>query len=210
MAKVFVLSWLMALLCCPVTRAAEDGSSEKKAAASNTPMLDLGRGISPELAEQFTKHFLSQFTVRLTPLTGPRLDGLIEGQLYAVDVDCERGVVSLSRNIVVYRDEKFTSFPLIYTDMDLPQLLAVINKRFKLRSDADAQKIQWALDVIYPVRSLDDDDGDDDPAVKFFRQDGRRWDFIRGHFFDKYAGFVFTTDDDGTITKISYLLGMKK
>ncbi len=212
MTKDFFFGSIVVLVLCTFARAQPRYATKDKPAdgiPDEAYLLNVfGEGITPKQQAQFTQHFLSQFYVTLWPLSAEAHKGVIEDQLYAVRIISKREDVSNDRDVVSYDGKSFHSLPLTDTDKDLPGLLVLLDKSFKLKSDADAQCFQTALDEVYPVNRKGDFGDDED--VKSIRHDGNRWYFIRGKFFEKLKGFVLTTQDDGTITKVAYSLQIKK
>ncbi|VTU00631.1 Uncharacterized protein OS=Endozoicomonas elysicola GN=GV64_00235 PE=4 SV=1 [Gemmataceae bacterium] len=89
------------------------------------------------------------------------------------------------------------------TNQDMPELKAIINPEFKLATETDAIVFEAATEALYPLSDGFDDGG---AAVKQVRHKGTEWTFVRGKFFEKYKGFVVTTDEKGAITKVRYSL----
>ncbi|MDF1550798.1 MAG: hypothetical protein P1P88_23450, partial [Bacteroidales bacterium] len=75
----------------------------------------------------------------------------------------------------------------------IPEFVASINKRFKLKTEQDGIDFQTALYVF-----------DQKNFNKGFFQKGNIWYFIREKFFDDISGYQVVTDNNGTITSIIY------
>ena len=88
------------------------------------------------------------------------------------------------------------------TDGDAPVVMKLINPEFKLATDADAKTLQTALDAAFPIMM------DDDKKLASFSHAKSDWTFIRGKFFEKKLGFIFTTDDKGKIVSVKFSLGI--
>ena len=85
------------------------------------------------------------------------------------------------------------------TDRKMPAFRSILSKQFKIKSKENAQVLEAALDKLFPISSFE-------ITYKAMRQEGQKWIFIRGKFFEGEAGFVFTTDKDGRITEVEYFL----
>ena len=85
----------------------------------------------------------------------------------------------------------------------MPDFKKLIKPQFKLKSDADAQALQSALDVLFPITERDDQ------AAKTIKHGGNQWTFVRGKFFEKSRGFIVDTSSDGSVTGVKYSLEIK-
>ena len=43
-------------------------------------------------------------------------------------------------------------------------------------------------------------------SVRDYKHAGNQWTLVRGMFFDKKMGFVLTTDANGAVTNVKYVL----
>jgi len=87
------------------------------------------------------------------------------------------------------------------TSKPMPNLKSIIKNDFRLYSQKDAESLQEALDSIYKISSLSDQN------AKAIIQKGNEWIFVRGTFFKKKKGFIFKVNK-GVITEIQYSLGV--
>jgi len=88
------------------------------------------------------------------------------------------------------------------TNKTMPMLKSIIKNDFRLNSQKDAESLQDALDSIYKISSLSDQN------AKAIIQKGNEWIFVRGTFFKKKKGFIFKVNK-GVITEIQYSLGIE-
>ena len=88
------------------------------------------------------------------------------------------------------------------TNKSMPNLKSIIKNNFRLYSQKDAESLQEALDSIYKISSLSDQN------AKAIIQKGNEWIFVRGAFFRKKKGFIFKVNK-GVITEIQYSLGIE-
>lgn len=101
-------------------------------------------------------------------------------------------------------------FPIPDTSTEyavMPDMLKMIKLTFKLKTNDDAVKLQNALDMLYPNRSFG---SDDTRMTKKFLHQNNQWIFIRGKFFEKLSGFIFSTDADGTIKSVAYSMSISQ
>ncbi len=87
------------------------------------------------------------------------------------------------------------------TGRSMPNLKSTIQKDFRLKTRTDAETLQTALDSVYSITSSSD------KKAKAIIQNGDEWIFVRGNFFKKKKGFIFTVKN-GVITRINYSLGI--
>jgi len=99
----------------------------------------------------------------------------------------------------VYDGKKFLTLGPIDTNRKMSNFRSMLSRQFKIKSKEDAQVLEAAMDTLFPVSSFDIED-------KTMRQEGQKWIFIRGKFFEDEKGFVFTTDKNGRITEVEYFL----
>jgi hypothetical protein len=92
------------------------------------------------------------------------------------------------------------------TNQPCPWMKTLINKTFKLKTEQDAKTLEAALDELYPIS---DSFGGRDKKAKAIRRQGRTVTFVRGVFFKKFGGFVFETDENGSIVNVRYSLKIK-
>jgi hypothetical protein len=82
-------------------------------------------------------------------------------------------------------------------------LLRVVRDDFILSDQASAKQFEAALDVLYPIQVFGEKEH------KEIRQDGTKWIFVRGKFFNDLKGFIVSTGADGKLTKIDHSLEIK-
>src|SRR5690625_90054 len=85
------------------------------------------------------------------------------------------------------------------SNQEFPALLSLVKKDFLLNNEESAQLFENALNVLYPVKKKEI------PNVRHL-QEGTKWLFIRGTFFDDLQAFIVTTDTNGRIKNIAYEL----
>ena len=137
---------------------------------------------SPADQQFFNQHIADFVTLKPASLDNPALAKAFSGQFYNLDV-----VVSGMSTKV-------------------PGFQKLVKSEFRLKSGEDAHTLQDALDILYPISS---GFGDEDAHAKTIKHVGNNWTFIRGKFFDHFKGFVFTTNADGVITNVKYLLDIE-
>lgn len=180
---------LLAVLCLgffTLAARAEDATAEEKAF--------------------FEKNVTKLIQLDPTPMTGEALAKVFIAKFYSVKVSMgEDGAMTTLTVARKGNDMSQVSTP--GSTADMPELKALVKPDFKLKTDTDGIVFQAALDVLYPI---DDRFDKEDVKAKAVKHSGNQWTFIRGKFFDNLKGIIVTTDANGTITKISYSLEIKK
>ena len=93
------------------------------------------------------------------------------------------------------------------TNQPCPELQKLIKKRFTLKTEQDAKAVEAVLDALYPIS--DSFGGRDKKAKKIVRT-GNGFTFVRGEFFKALKGFLFETDANGSIVRVSHSLEIKR
>ena len=172
---------------------------------TSAPVPSRADSLSPDERAFFDKHLSKVVQVEPTKLHAAALDRVFHATFYKVTVTInEGGGGSQSMDLTVARagdDLEAVSKPS--TTEDLPHLKEMLNPKFKLHTQQDAKAVQDALDVLYPISK---GFGDKDLKAKAIKHSGNEWTFVRGEFFQKHAGFVFTTDASGAIQSVKYSL----
>ncbi len=166
--------------------------------ASSAP----GQATSADEQAFLKQHLADVVTVVPTRLDDPDVVKTFSGPIYQITITINMGDNSTShqQQIAARVGDKLVPLSQPSTDRDCSDIQKMLNGDFTLRTDDDAKVLQSALDELYPVAS------DDDKKVVAFHHDGHEWSFVRGAFFDKHLGFIFTTDDGGKITDVKFSL----
>jgi len=141
--------------------------------------------------------------IKLQPqrLTGDAVGKVFNAILYKVSVVNSDG--GSSNAVVARKGDDIAIVTIPSTTTDMPDLVKLLKSDFTLKSDADAQVFQDALDTLYPI---DTTFNKDDLNAKGIRHDGNQWTFVRGKFFDHFKGFIVTTDVGGKVTGVKWTL----
>lgn len=94
---------------------------------------------------------------------------------------------------------KVTEVQQLSSDSNLPDVLSLLKKDFRLKDEASAVKFEQSLNALFPV------DKDDVLNIKHMKKNNQ-WIFIRGKFFDDNTAVIATTNPDGTVSKVEVLL----
>jgi hypothetical protein len=163
-----------------------------------------GDDLPPDERAFFDKNISKIVQIEPTRLHSPALDRAFKAAFYKVTVAIKEGDSQQTQDLVVARSgDDLVPVSKPSTTEDLPHFKQMLNPAFKLRNQKDAATLQDALDVLYPISK---DFGDKDLKAKAIKHTGKDWIFIRGEFFKKHAGFVFTTDATGAVQSVKYSL----
>jgi hypothetical protein len=162
----------------------------------------LAQSLPAEEQAFIDKHVTEIFSVSAKRLSDPAVTKAFSVPIYllTLTINAGDGGTGTQEQIAARIDDKLVPVARPGTDGDCPAIQKMLNPDFTLSADANAKLLQTALDTLYPPMM-----SSDKKAVAF-RHTGRDWIFVRGIFFDKPMGFVFTTDDKGKITAVKYLL----
>lgn len=158
--------------------------------------------ITPAEKEFFEKNLNK--IVKLTPklLDQPAVGKVISAKVYHANLQ----IGDTGMEMLLVRDgDKIVNLSQPGTDMELPDLKAILNPKFKLLDAASAKTLEAAIDVLYPRDAFGENAGAKENTI---RNKGNEWVLIRGKFFENNKGFVFTTDGKGTITKVKFSLSL--
>jgi hypothetical protein len=156
-----------------------------------------GQQATPEVTAFFEKNLGKLIKVEPAPITGEALAKVFAAEFYRVKVST--GDDGDAKLLVAARaGDKLSQVSLPGATADMPALKALVKLDFKLKTDADGQAFEAALDLLYPFDSRYDE------KRKAMKHSGMEWTFIRGVFINDYKGLVVATDADGTITSIKF------
>ncbi len=166
-------------------------------------------GVAPSMAQSLTdeeKAFLDKHMSEVIKVEPARLNDagflkVFSALFYQVTISIKTDDgTQIQQVIVAHVGDALLSISRPSSDADMPNFVKMLNPDFKLKTDDDAKSMQAALDSAYPVIT------DDDKKAEKFRRTGNQWVFARGKFFNDDLGFVFQTDDSGTITSAKFTL----
>lgn len=163
-----------------------------------------GAGLSQEEQAFFDKHISKVVQIEPSRISDPSLDRVFQATFYKVTISVKQGEGTQTMDLTVARlGQELVDVSMPGTTEDLPQLKQMLKPDFKLRNQKDAEELQSALDVLYPISNSF---GGEDLKAKAIKHSGNQWNFIRGKFFEKHKGFSFRTDASGAITDAKYSL----
>ncbi len=109
------------------------------------------------------------------------------------DHDGVSSSVSVKHAYFIKRGSELSLFRDLDELLFSQELVSTIKNGVVLNNQQDAISVYKALNVLDP-RGARDNYG--------YMQDGNTWFFIRSKFFEKYSGYIFTTDGNGSIQSI--------
>ena len=168
---------------------------------SAIPALLSAGELTPEDQEFFKQHASDMVRFETETLDDLAVEKVFSAPVYSVKVILPLGDGSPMTTFIVTRNgEALVALNQPGTDGDLPDFAKMISPEFKLRTNTDGKMLQQALNVLFPVIM------ESEKKLRSFRHTGNTWTFVRGEFFDSKSGYIFTTDESGTIVAVSYQL----
>ncbi|HEY5079428.1 MAG TPA: hypothetical protein VII43_06255 [Opitutaceae bacterium] len=146
-------------------------------------------------------HISDVVKIDAAPIADPSVASTFGSPVYTVTIGLSDGESLQTSTMIVTRfGDKVVPLSRPGTDGDYPMIQKMLNKDLRLTSDADLKTVQTAFDLVYPII------GAQDLSARDFSHTGNQWTLVRGVFFDKKMGFVLTTDGDGAVTDVKYVL----
>ena len=146
-------------------------------------------------------HISDVVKIDAAPIADPSVASTFASPVYIVTIGMSDGESLQTSTMIVTRlGDKVVPLSRPGTDGDYPMIQKLLNKGLRLTSDADLKTVQTAFDLVYPIV------GSQDLSARDFSHTGNQWTLVRGVFFDKKMGFVLTTDGDGAVTDVKYVL----
>jgi hypothetical protein len=147
------------------------------------------------------QHISDVVKIDAAPNTDPAVLSTFGNSIYTVTIGISDGDSLQTNTIIVARSgDGVASLSRPSTDGDYPKILKMLNPSLRLTGDSDLKAVQNAFDIVYPIAGLQD------MSVRDYKHVGNQWILVRGMFFDKKMGFVLTTDANGAITDVKYVL----
>jgi hypothetical protein len=171
-------------------------------AASSIAVLGTARTARADDGAAFVKQHISDLVkIDVAPFADPAVITTFGDSFYNVTVGISDGdSMSTSTMIVARSGDSVVSLSRPGTDGDYPKIQKLLNPSLRLTSDSDLKTVQNAFDIIFPIV------GTQDMSVRDYKHSGNQWTLVRGMFFDKKMGFVLTTDANGAVTDVKYVL----
>lgn len=157
-----------------------------------------------KVEEEILQDFIERTTVSAKEIKNDDVSKCFSGTLYDVSIETEGPTYSssLQDSLYVKKGDDLILITEPGTDAEMPALLDIVNPDFKLKSEDDGKALMRAIKVLFPSTF-------DDEIETRYEIDGGKWSLIVNDFFDDFSGFVFETDADGKITKVSRSLSIK-
>lgn len=151
--------------------------------------------------------FLDKHVSDVVQVTPKRIDDAAVAKVFAapiyelnIAISSGEGGNMTTKQTAARVDQKLAALSRPGTDGDCPMIQKMVNPAFMLKTDADGKTLQSALDQVFPPVT------DDEKKAVAFHHAGNDWTFVRGTFFGKFMGFVFTTDAQGKIIAVKFSL----
>ncbi len=176
-----------------------------------TEPVNVGAQMSPTALTADEQNFFDSHIEDILQITPTRLNNANLAQVfsvtfYNVKISMPFGTGAMTQQGIVMRQgDHLVSLVMPVTNQSMSQLVDLINPNFKLKTIADAETLQDALNTLYPRQTDLNQNPRSNSAIL---QNGNQWTIITGSFFGKNTGFMITTSIDGTITSIDYSQGL--
>jgi hypothetical protein len=165
-----------------------------------TPLL-----ANPKIEQAILKEISQNIKITSREIKDANVAKCFSGPIYTAEVDLTIGdVTSTSISSYIMKDDGVIEFTQPITDQEMPELHSIVNPEFRLKTKEDGEHLIKAMKVILGSAF------DEDKVEPHFVQNGSTWSMIIDTFFKDFSGFIFETNVDGKITKISRSLHIKK
>ncbi len=162
--------------------------------------------LTDEESKALEAEVMRRITTEAKKVESEALGKAFAATFYEVDVKVSQGSSSQTVGLQLARvGGQFVDVDKPTTNQSTPWLLKMLRPEFRLTSEADAKVFEAALDAIYPIHTFGDKE-----SPKAIRNEGSKWIFVRGTFFDDVSGYIVTTDEEGVVTAVDYSLRIKK
>jgi hypothetical protein len=146
-------------------------------------------------------HISDVVKIDAVAISDPAVASTFAAPVYTVTIGISDGESMQTNSMIVTRvGDKVMPLSRPGTDGDYPMIQKLLNPSLRLTSDGDLKTVQNAFDLVYPIVGMQD------MSARDFKHTGNQWTLVRGVFFDKKMGFVLTTDGDGAVTDVKYVL----
>ena len=146
-------------------------------------------------------HISDVVKIDAVAIADPSVASTFAGPVYTVTIGISDGESMQTNSMIVTRiGDKVVPLSRPGTDGDYPAIQKMLNPALRLTGDGDLKTVQNAFDLVYPIVGMQD------MSARDFKHTGNQWVLVRGVFFDKKMGFVLTTDGDGAVTDVKYVL----
>jgi hypothetical protein len=170
-------------------------------AASSLAVLSTGRTARADNAAFIKQHISDLVKIDVAPFADPAVATTFGDSIYNVTVGVSDGESLQTSTMIVSRSgDNVVALSRPGTDGDYPKIQKMLNPSLRLTSDSDLKTVQTAFDLVFPIV------GTQDMSVRDYKHAGNQWTLVRGMFFDKKMGFVLTTDANGAVTNVKYVL----
>ena len=168
--------------------------------------------VSAAVKKKIRAHFHGRIEANIQAVKLGDAAGIIEGKLVGVSPVFKSGDGVTARmegyefalHIAGRKVTRMEDVQSVNNRKETPGVTALLKPGFKLKTDADAAKLEKLFDAVFPIPRHEAGD------VKAVRKVGSGWRFVRGKFFRDEKGFVATTAADGAVESIVYHLKLPK
>ena len=145
-----------------------------------------------------------RLSVEIRELKSSAISEIMQGQFIATDVEfqvSDDGRNGFSMPPFVLLEGELKELETLSQDRDLPMFTSLIKQDFRLKTDADAEKIELVMEALYPSRRFD-------KKVQKIVQIDNAWVFVRKKTFGKPSGLVVTTSQDGKVQNTKFEINL--
>jgi hypothetical protein len=168
--------------------------------------------VSPLLANPKFKQAVLKEIIQNTKVTAQEIKNAsvakcFSGSIYQTEVNTKMDqpyACYIYNTFYVMKDEDLIEIAWPKNHEKMSNLQSIVNPEFRLKTKEDGEHLINAMKVLFETAY------DEDEVEPHFVQNGSTWSMITGNFFENFEGFIFETNADGKITKISRTLDIKK
>jgi hypothetical protein len=158
---------------------------------------------NPKLEQAILKEINQNTEITAQEIKDASVDKCFAGPIYTTIVD----MLKKSHNLgALYgmKDDGVVEITDPGSNEEMPKLQSIVNPEFRLKTKEDGEHLINAMHALYERAFIID------KVEPHFVQNGLTWSMIIGEMREDFHGFIFETNADGKITKISRSLEIKK
>lgn len=176
-------------------------------AISTTVLFVVGSAVDAQSNADVERMFLDDLEVTVEQVTNPGFETILSSPVFRVAyvLMASQGEMSPGGEYHVWiKDDRLVpilGLGSLHTDDPLDFMDGLVDPAFRLDEGTAAQ-------FMSVLKELMGRDSFESVPVESVQNNGDRWYFLTGDFFDSYTGFVVSVDAGGAVTDLAYELSM--